>query len=60
LTGLYFIAKSIHRGYCTMAVDEGMKPNKDMLPSDDDSTKVKPTIDALIVELDIMTDTLMS
>jgi hypothetical protein len=27
---------------------------------DDDSTKVKPSIDALIAELDIMTDTLMS
>jgi hypothetical protein len=37
-----------------------VKPNKDMLPNDDDSTKVKPTVDALIAELDIMTDTLMS
>jgi hypothetical protein len=43
-----------------MAVDEGVKPNKDVLPGDDDSTKVKPTVDALIAELDIMTDTLMS
>jgi hypothetical protein len=31
-----------------------------MLPGDDDSTEVKPTVDALIAELDIMTDTLMS
>jgi len=43
-----------------MAVDEGVKPNKDVLPGDDDSTEVKPTVDALIAELDIMTDTLMS
>jgi hypothetical protein len=60
LIGLCFIAKSIHRGYCTMAMDEGVKPNKDVLPSDDDATEVKPTVDALIAELDIMTDTLMS
>jgi hypothetical protein len=43
-----------------MAVDEGVKPNKDVLPGDDDSTEVKPYVDALIAELDIMTDTLMS
>jgi hypothetical protein len=60
LTRHCFIAKSIHRGYCTVAMDEGVKPNKDMLPSDDDTTEVKPTIDALIAELDIMIDTLMS
>jgi hypothetical protein len=60
LTGLCFVAKSIHGGYCTMAVDEGVKPNKDVLLDDDDSTEVKPTVDALITELDIMTDTLMS
>jgi hypothetical protein len=60
LTGLCFIAKSIHRAYCTMAMDEGVKPNKDVLLGDDDSTEVKPTIDALIAKLDIMTDTLMS
>jgi hypothetical protein len=60
LTGLCFIAKSIHGGYCTMAMDEGVKPNKDVLPDDDDSTEVKSTVDALIVELDIMTDTLIS
>jgi hypothetical protein len=57
LIGLCFVAKSIHRGYCTMAVDEGVKPNKDVLPGDDDSTEVKPSVDALIAELDIMTDT---
>jgi hypothetical protein len=60
LTKLCFIAKSIHGGYCTMAMDEGVKPNKDVLPGDDDSNEVKPTVDALIAELDIMTDTLMS
>jgi hypothetical protein len=60
LTRLCFIAKSIHGGYCTMAMDEGVKPNKDVLPGGDDSTKVKPSVDVLIVELDIMTDTLMS
>jgi hypothetical protein len=60
LVGLCFIAKSIHGGYYTMAVDEGVKPNKDMLLSDDDATEVKPTVDALIAELDIMTDTLIS
>jgi hypothetical protein len=54
LTGLCFVAKSIHGGYCTMVVDEGVKPNKDVLPDDDDSTEVKPSVDALIVELDIM------
>jgi hypothetical protein len=37
-----------------------VKPNKDVLPSDDDSTEVKPSVDALIAELDMMTDTLMS
>jgi hypothetical protein len=60
LTRLCFFAKSIHEGYCTMGVDKGVKLNKDVLLGDDDSTEVKPTIDALITELDIMTDTLMS
>jgi hypothetical protein len=60
LTRLCFIVKSIHGGYCTMTVDEGVKPNMDVLPSDDDSTEVKPTVDALITKPDIMTDTLMS
>jgi hypothetical protein len=60
LTGLYFIAKYIHGGYCTMAVDEVVNPNKDVLPDDDDTTEVKPTVDALIAERDVMTDALMS
>jgi hypothetical protein len=60
LTGLCFVTKSIHGGYCAMVVDEGVKPNKDVLPGDDDATEVKPTVNALIAELDIMTDTLMS
>jgi hypothetical protein len=60
LAELCFIVKSSHGGYCTMVMDEGVKPNKDVLLGDDDSTKVKPSVDALIAELDIMTDTLMS
>jgi hypothetical protein len=60
LTRLCFVAKSIHGGYCTITVDEGVKPNKDVLPDDDDSIEVKPFVDALIAELYIMTDTLMS
>ena len=36
LTRLCFVAKSIHGGYCTMAVDEGVKPNKNVLLGDDD------------------------
>jgi hypothetical protein len=60
LIGLYFVAKSIHGGYCTMAVDEGVKPNKDVLLDNDDTTEVKLTINALIAELDVMTDALMS
>jgi hypothetical protein len=60
LTGLCFVAMSIHVGYCTMVVDEGVKPNKDVLLDDDDTTEVKPTVDALIAELDVMTDALMS
>jgi adenosyl cobinamide kinase/adenosyl cobinamide phosphate guanylyltransferase len=43
-----------------MAMDERVKPNKDVLPSDDDAAKVKPSVDVLIAELDIMIDTLMS
>jgi hypothetical protein len=43
-----------------MVVDEEVKPNKDVLPGDDDSTEVKPTVDDVIAELDIITDTLMS
>jgi hypothetical protein len=43
-----------------MAMDEGVKPNKVVLPGDDDATEVKPSVDALIVELYIMTDALMS
>jgi hypothetical protein len=56
LTGLCFVANPIHGGYCTMAMDEGVKPNKDVLPGDDDSTEVKPTVNALIAEFDTMTE----
>jgi hypothetical protein len=41
-------------------MDEGVKPNKDMLSDDNNSTKVKPIVDDLIAELDIITDTLVS
>jgi hypothetical protein len=51
LIGLCFVAKSIYGGYCTMAVDEGVKPNKDVLPGDDDSTEVKPTSMLLLPSL---------
>jgi hypothetical protein len=60
LTELCFVAKSIYEGYCTMAMDKGMKPNKDVLPDNNDTTEVKPTVDALIAKLDVMTDALMS
>jgi hypothetical protein len=43
-----------------MAVDDEVKPSKDMLPIDSDTTEVTPSIDNLVVELDIMTDTLVS
>jgi hypothetical protein len=42
-----------------MAVDDKVKARKDVLPGDDDTTEVKPTVDALVAELDIMTDTLL-
>jgi hypothetical protein len=51
LTGHCFIAKSIHGGYYTVAMDEGVKPNKDVLPSDDDTTEVKPPSMLLLLSL---------
>jgi hypothetical protein len=60
LTGLCFIADSIHGGFCTMAMDDAVKPSKHVVLSDDNTTNVKPTIDALVAELDIMVDTLFS
>jgi hypothetical protein len=60
LTGLCFVIGSTHGGFCTMAVDAEMKANKDMVPVDDDTTEVTPSVDNLIAELDIMTDTLVS
>jgi hypothetical protein len=60
LTRLCFIAGFTHKGFCTMAVDDKVKASKDVLPGDDDITEVKPTINALVAELDIMTDTLVS
>jgi hypothetical protein len=59
LTRLCFIAGFTHEGFCTMAVDDKVKARKDVLPGDDDTTEVKPTVDALVAELDIMTDTLL-
>jgi hypothetical protein len=43
-----------------MAVNAKMKANKDMVPVDDDTTEVTPSVDNLVVELDIMTNTLVS
>jgi hypothetical protein len=59
LTGLCFVAGSTHGGFCTMAVDEEVKASKDMTFVDTDTTEVNPSIDALITELDIMTDSLL-
>jgi hypothetical protein len=60
LTGLCFITDSTHEGFCTMAVDEKVKASKDMASVDTDTTEVNPSVDALITELDVMTDTLVS
>jgi hypothetical protein len=43
-----------------MVVDTKMKASKDVVPIDDDTTEVTPSINNLVAELDIMTDTLMS
>jgi hypothetical protein len=43
-----------------MAMDDAVKPSKHVVLSDDNTTNVKPTIDALVAELDIMVDTLFS
>jgi hypothetical protein len=43
-----------------MAIDAKVKANKDMVLIDDDTTKVTPSVNNLVVELDIMTDTLVS
>jgi hypothetical protein len=43
-----------------MAMDDEVKVSKDVLPGDDDTTEVKPTIDALVAKLDIMTNTLVN
>jgi hypothetical protein len=36
LSGLYFHADTTKQGLYTMAMDEGVKPNKDVLSGDDD------------------------
>jgi hypothetical protein len=59
LTELCFVADFTHGGFCTMAADEKVKASKDVLPGDNDTTEVKPTVDALIAKLAIMTDTLV-
>jgi hypothetical protein len=60
LTELYFVAESTHGGFCTVAMDDEVKASKEVLPGDDNTTEVKPIVDALVAELDIMTDMLVS
>jgi hypothetical protein len=60
LARLCFVADSIHRGFCTMAIDTEVKASKDVVPIDGDTTEVTTSVDNLVVELDIITDTLMS
>jgi hypothetical protein len=60
LTGLCFIAGSTHRGFCTMEVDAEVMASKDVVPVDDDTTKVTPSIDYLVAELETMNYTLFS
>jgi hypothetical protein len=43
-----------------MAVDAEVKASKDVVPIDSDTTKVTPSIDNLVAELDLMNDILMS
>ena len=43
-----------------MAIDAEVNANKDLVPIDDDTTEVTPSVDSLVAELDIMHDTLMS
>jgi hypothetical protein len=43
-----------------MVVDTEVKASKDVVPIDGNTTEVIPSIDNLVVELDIMTDTLVS
>jgi hypothetical protein len=57
---LCFITSSTHGGFYTMAIDAEVKANKDMVLIDDDTTEVTPSVDNLVIELDIMTDTLVS
>ena len=56
LTSLYFIAGSTHGGFCTMAVDDEVKAKKDVVPIDDDTNEVTPSIDALVAERETMND----
>jgi hypothetical protein len=43
-----------------MVVDTKVKASKDVVPIDGNTTEVIPSIDNLVAELDIMTDTLVS
>jgi adenosyl cobinamide kinase/adenosyl cobinamide phosphate guanylyltransferase len=43
-----------------MAVDIEVKASKDVVPIDGDTTDVTTSVDNLVAELDIITDTLMS
>jgi hypothetical protein len=60
LTGLCFVAGSTHGGFCTMAVDAEVKASKDVVPVDDDTIEVTPSVDYLVAELETMNDTLFS
>ena len=60
LTRLCFITGSTHGGVCTMAVDDEVKANKDVVPVDDDTTEVTPSVDALVAKLETMNDNLFS
>ena len=39
-----------------MAVDDEVKAKKDVVPIDDDTNEVTPSIDALVAELETMND----
>ena len=56
LIGLCFVACSTHGGFCTMAVDDEVKAKKDVVPIDDDTNEVTPSIDALVAERETMND----
>jgi hypothetical protein len=60
LTRLCFFTDSTHGDFYTMVVDFEVKASKDKVPVDNNTSEVTPSINNLIVEHDIMNDTLMS